>query len=57
MSEMDFHIKNILHSIDELHQEVEEDVEWVLDEDMLHQIEDAWVRLEEVVKEFHYRPK
>jgi hypothetical protein len=57
MNEMDFHIKNIFHSIDKLHQEVEEDVEWVLDEDMLHQIEDAWVRLEEVVKEFHYRPK
>ena len=57
MNEMDFHIKNILHSIDEIHQEVEEDAEWTLDEDMLHQVEDAWVRLEEVVEEFHHRPK
>jgi hypothetical protein len=57
MNEMDFHIKSILHSIDELHREIEENEEWILDEEVLQQIEDAWIRLEEVVKEFHHRSK
>ena len=35
MSEMDFHIKNILHSIDELHQEVEEELGLMMMQEML----------------------